>query len=133
MQTAAPGTCRRLQETLELFFQAIQQQAIDRAKGTIPDLESYIALRRDTSGCKCTWALIDCAYSLNLPEEAMEHPIIRSLGEATNDFVSSSNVTLLHPIPFLILTRRSCEQIHLFVRRGTIQRRHNMINVIMHE
>ncbi|KAG6380001.1 isoprenoid synthase domain-containing protein [Boletus reticuloceps] len=66
MQTASPGTCRRFKETMKLYFQAIQQQALDRANGTIPDLESYITLRRDT-------------VDANLA------------GEATNDFVAWSN------------------------------------------
>lgn len=95
MQTASPGTCRRLQETLELFFQAIQQQAIDRVNKTIPDLESFITLRRDTSGCKTTWALIEYAYNLDIPDEVMDHPMIRSMGEAANDWVAASNVSPL--------------------------------------
>lgn len=37
-------------ETLDFFFQSVTEQANDRQEGAIPDLESYIALRRDTSG-----------------------------------------------------------------------------------
>lgn len=110
MQTAAPGTCRRFQETMDLYFRAVQQQALDRANGTIPDLESYIALRRDTSGCKPSLVLIEYAYHLNIPDDVMDHPIIRSLGEATNDFVSWTNVSPLWHyyirIPLLMLTRK---------------------------
>jgi hypothetical protein len=51
--TASPGTCQRFIETFDFFFQSVTQQALDRASGVIPDLESYIALRRDTSG-KCS-------------------------------------------------------------------------------
>lgn len=98
MQTAAPGACRRLQETLEMFFQAIQRQALDRANGTIPDLQSYIPLRRDTSGCRTTWALIEYAYNLDIPDDVLDHPVIRSLGETTNDFVAWSNVTQPPPM-----------------------------------
>ena len=39
---------QRFRETMDFFFQAITQQAMDRAEGVVPDLESYIALRRDT-------------------------------------------------------------------------------------
>lgn len=46
--TAAPGTQQRFRETMDFFFQAVTQQAIDREAGVVPDLESYIALRRDT-------------------------------------------------------------------------------------
>lgn len=58
--TASPGAQQRFTETMDFFFQSITQQAKDRAAGVIPDLESYIALRRDTSGCKPCWALIEC-------------------------------------------------------------------------
>lgn len=80
---------------MELFFQAVQQQALDRANGTIPDLESYIALRRDTSGCKSSWVLIEYAHHLDIPDDVMDHPVIRSLGDATNDLVTWSNVSQL--------------------------------------
>ncbi|KAF8889626.1 isoprenoid synthase domain-containing protein [Infundibulicybe gibba] len=89
--TASAGTQQRFIETCDFFFQSVTQQAQDRANGVVPDLESYIALRRDTSGCKPCWALIEYANNLDIPDEVMEHPIIRSLGEATNDLVTWSN------------------------------------------
>ncbi|KAF8636914.1 hypothetical protein AX17_003165 [Amanita inopinata Kibby_2008] len=89
--TASRGTQQRFLETLEFFFQSVTQQAADRASGAIPDLESYIALRRDTSGCKPCWVLIEYANNLHIPDEVMDHPVIRSLGEAANDLVTWSN------------------------------------------
>ena len=98
---------------MDFFFQSVTQQALDRATGVIPDLESYIALRRDTSGCKPCWALIECKFflsfrhalilmrrlcldagNLDIPDEVMEHPLICNLGEAANDLVTWSNVSL---------------------------------------
>jgi hypothetical protein len=78
---------------MDLFFQAVHVQATDRAEGVVPDLESYISLRRDTSGCKPCWALIEYANNLVIPDEVMEHPIIQSLGEAANDLVTWSNAS----------------------------------------
>ncbi|KAG9313633.1 terpenoid synthase [Chiua virens] len=52
IQTASPGTVQRFLEGMDLFFQAVQQQARDRASGILPSVETYVALRRDTSGCK---------------------------------------------------------------------------------
>ena len=80
---------------MDLFFKAVTIQARDRATGIIPDLEDYIIVRRDTSGCKPCWALIEYASGLDLPDEVMEHPIIQSLDEATNDLVTWSNVSIL--------------------------------------
>jgi hypothetical protein len=78
-------------ETMEFFFQAVAQQAIDRKRGLVPDLESYISLRRDTSGCKPCWALIEYANNLDIPDEVMESPSLLALGEAANDLVTWSN------------------------------------------
>jgi hypothetical protein len=47
---AGPGCQARFKETLELFFEAVNIQARARDEGVIPDLESYIDVRRDTSG-----------------------------------------------------------------------------------
>ncbi|CAK5261827.1 unnamed protein product [Mycena citricolor] len=89
--TASPGTQRRFIETFDFFFQSVTQQAMDRDAGVIPDLESYIALRRDTSGCKPSFALIEYANNLDIPDEVMEHPLLMSLTEAANDLVTWSN------------------------------------------
>ena len=67
IQTASPGAQQRFIETFDMFFQAITEQARDRANGVIPDLESYIAIRRDTSGCKPCWALIEYANNVSIP------------------------------------------------------------------
>lgn len=47
---AGPGTQARFKESLELFFEAVNIQARTRDDNVIPDLESYIDVRRDTSG-----------------------------------------------------------------------------------
>lgn len=115
LKTASPGACQRFVETLELFFQAINEQATYRANNFIPGLESYIALRRDTSGCKPCWALVEYASDLDIPDEVMNHPLILSLGEATNDLVTWSNDIFSYNV----------EQ-----SKGHT---HNMIDVIMNE
>ena len=94
LHTGAPGAQQRFIETFDFFFQAVTQQAQDRHSNDIPDLESYIALRRETSGCKPCWALIEYANNLDIPDEVMEHPLIRGLGDAANDYVSWSNVSI---------------------------------------
>lgn len=45
-----PGAQARFKETLALFFEAVSAQTRARDEGAVLDLESYIALRRDTSG-----------------------------------------------------------------------------------
>jgi len=76
-----------------MFFQAVTQQSLDRARGDILDIESYISLRRDTSGCKPVFVLMEYAAGIDLPDEVADHPVIRDLNEATNDLVTWSNVS----------------------------------------
>ena len=45
-----PGVKARFKETLLLYFEAINIQAQARDQNIVPDLESYIVIRRDTSG-----------------------------------------------------------------------------------
>jgi len=103
MAESTPGFQKRFIHTMDLFFQAVTTQARDRAAGAIPNLEDYLAVRRDTSGCKPSWALIEYANGLDLPDEVMEHPIIQSLDDAANDFVSWSNVSSIPEFTFIQL------------------------------
>ncbi|KAG8212951.1 isoprenoid synthase domain-containing protein [Butyriboletus roseoflavus] len=115
IQTGGPGCTKRFIHTMDLFFIAVAKQADDRANGRIPDLESYITVRRDTSGCKPCFALIEYAARIDLPDEVMSHPVIMAMEEATNDLVTWSNDIFSYNV----------EQ----SRRDT----HNMIVVLMRE
>ena len=92
-ETAGPGCQQRLMSTLDTYFQAIMQQAADRGSHNVPDLEEYITLRRDTSGCKTGFAFIEYAAYIDLPDDVIEHPVIKALSDATNDLVSWANVS----------------------------------------
>ncbi|KAJ7137913.1 terpenoid synthase [Mycena epipterygia] len=88
---AGPGTQARFKETLQMFFEAVHVQAEMRDTGIIPDLESYIALRRDTSGCKPCWALIEYGLDIDLPQFVVDDPVVMALNQSTNDLVTWSN------------------------------------------
>ncbi|KAI0833420.1 terpenoid synthase [Trametes gibbosa] len=113
-RTAGPGCTQRFIHTMDLFFRAVAQQAEDRARGDVPSLEEYIALRWDTSGCKPCFALVEYAAGVDLPDEVIAHPTIQALEEATNSFVTWSNDLFSYNV----------EQAR--------QDSHNMIAVIMH-
>ncbi len=122
--TGSLSAQKRFIDTFELYFRAVTQQVKDKASNTIPDLESYIAMRRDTSGCKPCWALIEYANNvsveplyllpprarrwshafrqLDLPDWVMEHPVVEGLGDAANDLVTVSLSVV--PAPERILT-----------------------------
>ncbi|EEB94990.1 hypothetical protein MPER_06109 [Moniliophthora perniciosa FA553] len=91
IRDAGPGCQARFKETLGLFFESVNIQAKARDAGIIPDLESYIDVRRDTSGCKPCWALIEYALDIDLPEYVATDPVIMALNQYTNDVVTWSN------------------------------------------
>ena len=84
----------RFKESLGLFFEAVNTQARARDNGIVLDIESYIDLRRDTSGCKPVFDLIEYALDIELPEYVANDPIIKALNEGSNDLVTWSNVGL---------------------------------------
>ena len=71
---------------------AVHVQATDRDEGIVEDLESYIELRRDTSGCKPVFDLIEYSLGIDLPDAVVNHPVIQSLNQGSNDLVTWSNV-----------------------------------------
>jgi hypothetical protein len=83
---------RRFIESLAGFFQGVTQECRDRKSGSLPDLESYILLRRDTSGCKPCFVLIEYANNLDIPDDVLEDPILNDIIGAANDFISWANV-----------------------------------------
>lgn len=126
-----------------LFFRAVRQQALDRTYDDIPDLESYIALRRDTSGCKPCFALIEFAGGYDLPDVVVEHPSIQILQDATNDLVTWSNVSNPMPSytrhPLQVCKSRSIadplrvQDIFSYNVEQSRGDTHNMVVVLMHE
>ncbi|KAL5529465.1 COP3 [Sanghuangporus baumii] len=88
---AGPDVQARFKENLQLFFEAVHIQATHREDGEIPDLETYIDVRRDESGCKPVFDLIEYGLGINLPDFVIEHPIIKALNQGSNDLVTWSN------------------------------------------
>ena len=82
---------------METYFQAVHQQAFYRAERVVPDLETYIEMRRETSGCKPAFDLIEYSLGLELPDDVIEHPIVMALKQGANDFVTWSNVSAISP------------------------------------
>ncbi|KAI0306699.1 isoprenoid synthase domain-containing protein [Multifurca ochricompacta] len=91
IRDCAPAVQQRFKSSMQMFFQAVHQQALFRANGVIPDLETYIDMRRDTSGCKPVFDLIEYSLDLELPDVVVEHPVIMALNQGVNDLVTWSN------------------------------------------
>ena len=120
---------------MHMFFEAVQQQALCRMDGIIPDFDTYVEMRRETSGCKPVFDLIEYSLDLELPDAVVEHPVIVALNNGSNDLVTWSNVSArLVPIadPHLPVTNKARPQ-DLFSYNVEQSRgdTHNMICVFM--
>lgn len=71
MDTAGPGCTERFIHTLDLFFTAAAKEVDNRAKGQIHDLASYTTLRRDLSGTKSCFALVELTGYFLLQQRAI--------------------------------------------------------------
>lgn len=90
-ETAGPGCTERFIHVLDLFFIAAAKEVNNRAKGHIHDLESYAAPRRDLTGSKSCFVLVEYAARIDLPDEVISHPVIMAMEDAANDYIAWSN------------------------------------------
>ncbi|KAG8902020.1 hypothetical protein FRB99_004869 [Tulasnella sp. 403] len=87
----APGTQRRFLEYTDLYLKAVHNLVIKRALSIVPDLESYIHLRRDTGALKMCFVMGEFGLGLDIPDEVFEHPLIKTMEDCANDVVVLSN------------------------------------------
>jgi hypothetical protein len=95
MRDCAPAVQQRFKSNVQTFFHSVQQEASFRTLGLVPDLETYMEMRRNTSGCKLVFDLIEYSLDLELPDDVIEHPVIVALNQAANDLVTWSNVSAI--------------------------------------
>ncbi|KAG1847856.1 isoprenoid synthase domain-containing protein [Suillus subalutaceus] len=110
-ETGGPGCTERFIHTMDLFFIAGAKEVDNRAKKHIHDLESYITFRRDTSGCKFCFVLIEYAAQIDLPDEVMSHPIMMAVEDAANDHISwsNSNLAMTHSLIAVLMRERGLD------------------------
>ncbi|KAG8868414.1 hypothetical protein FRB97_007559, partial [Tulasnella sp. 331] len=87
----SPGAHRRFLETTDLYLQAVHQHVVNRSKDKILDIESFIQLRRDNGALKMCFAMGEFSLGLNIPDEVLQHPLIKIMEDASNDVVVLSN------------------------------------------
>ena len=78
MSNAGPGFQARFKENMQYFFESVHNQSLHREVGVVPDLESYIEFRRDESGVKPCFDLLEYALDIDLPNFVFEHPVSNS-------------------------------------------------------
>jgi hypothetical protein len=71
---------------------AMVQRTADRRLKHIRSVEEYFEVRRDTISVKPAFALIE--LDMNLPDEAIKHPVIEELTILAIDMIILDNVSL---------------------------------------
>jgi len=91
----------------------VVQQAIDRADNHIRDVEGYFRVRRDTIGAKPSFTLLE--FTMNIPDEVMNHPIIQDLSTWCIDMLIIGNVSLLGTLQNTLIFMTFIFTGHLFL------------------
>ncbi|CAE6450414.1 unnamed protein product [Rhizoctonia solani] len=95
---ANPATIQRFVDSSDLYTQAILQQTVNRSADTVPAVEEFIQLRRETSGVKMTFVVLEYSLNLDLPDEVHNDPIVAELALAGNDILTWANDIHSFPI-----------------------------------
>jgi 5-epi-alpha-selinene synthase len=77
--------------SFEDYFDGCVQEAINREKGFIPDIDSYILLRRSSVGVKPALALVEICNQLEIPNFLREDNIFREITLKTINIIAWSN------------------------------------------
>ncbi len=110
MIKCATSLCQhRFINTLQIYLDAVVQQAADRSINHVRDIDSYFAIRRASSGIRPTFAI--CELYLNIPNSVMAHPVIEKLTELAVDMIFIDNDTVSYKVEWVI-------HAHLFILLG---------------
>jgi len=88
-----PSWLARFDRSTRAFRAAQSQLRSNDARRLIPDLDSYIDLRRNLSGLRMLFDLIELAEGLDLPDEVVDEPILRKLSCCAIDIIAWSTVS----------------------------------------
>jgi hypothetical protein len=73
------------------YFAGCQWEAQNRAKGHLPGMAEYVAMRRQTSALRTVFTLGELTEGATLPARVLAHPALRELADVANDAVAWFN------------------------------------------
>jgi 5-epi-alpha-selinene synthase len=82
---------RRFTRSIKDYLDATVWEAINRVQGTIPDLETYLVMRRLTNALQTDTCLIELAEATHLPPVVFKHQHLQRLLQASENIVAWSN------------------------------------------
>ena len=89
---------RRFINLWERYTNAVAKEAELRERGQIPDLKSFIPLRRDNSAVRLCFSIIEYALGIDLEDEVYEDSTFMDAYWAACDHVCWANVCFFNNI-----------------------------------
>jgi Delta6-protoilludene synthase len=71
----------------------VVEQAERRANSYVCTFEEYMSARRNNIGSDPSFAFLEIALEVDLPDEVMDHPVILALNQDTTDMIIIANVS----------------------------------------
>ena len=97
LANATDGSQHRLIDTYQRSNEASLRQAIDReGPKVVPDLDTYIHARRDTSYGRVICSFVEYSLELNIPDECWSNETFKQLVDYTTDAAAWTNVGQLN-------------------------------------
>ncbi|KAG6883541.1 hypothetical protein C0992_008520, partial [Termitomyces sp. T32_za158] len=110
---ASEGARRRFIQSFDQYTASVVEQALDRTRGYIRNIDEYFLVRRETIGAKPAFWILQ--FGLNLPEDVFDDPIIQRLTISCTDM--------------LILGNDLCSY---NVEQARGDDNHNIVTIVMH-
>ncbi|KAG8772965.1 hypothetical protein FRC12_002811 [Ceratobasidium sp. 428] len=95
---SSAATTQRLVDAVNLYTEATFQQTLNRSADSLPTIDEYIQLRRDTSAVKIMYPVIEYTLGLSLPEEVHSDLNMAEILLAGNDLLTWANDVYSFPI-----------------------------------
>ncbi|KAK0660786.1 terpene cyclase [Cercophora samala] len=111
---ASNGCIKRFIKTMQQFCDSLVQEADDRSRGHIRDVEAYFEVRRHTIGLYPCFAIIQ--HGMELPDEVYEHDVVRKLEIMAADMIILDN-----------------DLVSYNVEQARGEEGHNLVRVAMHQ
>lgn len=89
LRVSTPTFQRRFIDAFQEYTDSVVQQALDRDRHTIPNIEQYFNVRRDTIGVKPSVAMLEIRF--DIPNEVSNHPAISALRSTCVDMIAIGN------------------------------------------
>ncbi|QRV73744.1 terpene synthase [Ceratobasidium sp. AG-Ba] len=130
---ASQATSDRFIRTAELYMNAILQQNVRRAAGSIPTVQEWIKLRRDVGAVQLCFAVLEYSLGLDIPDQVHSDPVIFELELAANDIIAWTNDIYSFPAEYAQGDPQSLVFVYMCNERTDLQSAVNHVEQLVRE